>query len=337
MKRFTLRLILLFIGIPLQISYAQETVGVTPEEIKAYPEPNVTRLYGNTTLINDRIYRRVNDAIEIYDAPNGDYKSTLGQGFNFVTVLQFMDGWAEISQDAWVRADQLNEDVAQSTYAGVLLPEESLPYTAAWVLVNLYPSRTPGGDPSEANELLLRYTLVNIYTSVELDGWRWYQVGDDQWVHQTKVAKILPLERNEEINTEKWVSVDLYEQVAIAYEGETPVYATLISSGLADWPTNEGLFHIYVRYPRAIMSGGFDQPDFYYLEEVPWTMYFDEDIALHGAYWHDGFGYRRSHGCVNMSITDAHWLYEFTASEFDFEVANDTGAAVLVYSSDDYK
>ena len=337
MKRVALGLILLLLMIPVQITYAQETVGVTADIIEAYPEPDVTRLYGNDTLINDRIYRRINEAIELYDAPNGNYKRTLAEGFNFVTVLRFVDGWAEISQGTWVRADQLSEDVSQSTYAGVLLPEEGLPYTAAWILVNLYPSRTPGGDPSEANELLLRYTLVNIYASVELEGWRWYQIGEGKWVHQTKMAKILPLERSEDIDTEKWVSVDLYEQVAIAYEGETPVYATLISSGLADWPTNEGLFHIYVRYPRAIMSGGFDQPDFYYLEEVPWTMYFDEDIALHGAYWHDGFGYRRSHGCVNMSITDAHWLYEFTASEFDFEVANDTGAAVLVYSSGDYK
>ena len=43
------------------------------------------------------------------------------------------------------------------------------------------------------------------------------------------------------------------------------------------------------------------QDDFYYLEDVPWTMYFDEARALHGAYWHNGFGYPHSHGCVNLS------------------------------------
>ena len=105
----------------------------------------------------------------------------------------------------------------------------------------------------------------------------------------------------------------------------TPVFATLVSSGLKDWPTNEGLFHVYVRYPRTLMSGREGKPDFYSLQEVPWTQYFDHDIGLHGTYWHDGFGYRHSHGCVNLSITDAHWLYNWASSEIDLTVSNDTG------------
>ena len=57
--------------------------------------------------------------------------------------------------------------------------------------------------------------------------------------------------------------------------------------------------------------------DFYYLEDVPWTMYYDEARALHGAYWHNFFGYPQSHGCVNLSDGDAHWLYNW-ASVGDF-------------------
>jgi len=56
-----------------------------------------------------------------------------------------------------------------------------------------------------------------------------------------------------------------------------------------------------------VVSWGTVGEDFYSLEEVPWTMFFDEGRALHGAYWHDSFGYRRSHSCVNLSITDAKW------------------------------
>ncbi|MBC7814681.1 MAG: L,D-transpeptidase, partial [Burkholderiales bacterium] len=82
--------------------------------------------------------------------------------------------------------------------------------------------------------------------------------------------------------------------------------------------------------------GAEGQSDFYFLEEVPWTMYFDNDIGLHGTYWHDGFGYRRSHGCVNLSITDANWLFQWAESEFDPNVPDDLGAAVYVYSSGDY-
>ena len=84
------------------------------------------------------------------------------------------------------------------------------------------------------------------------------------------------------------------------------------------------------------MSGAYNQPDFYYIQEVPWTMYFDGDIALHGAYWHDGFGYRKSHGCVNMTVTDAHWLFNWSEDEYDFANEDYTGPAVYVYSSGEY-
>ena len=67
------------------------------------------------------------------------------------------------------------------------------------------------------------------------------------------------------------------------------------------------------------MRGAFeaDRSDAYYLEDVPWTMYYDKARALHGAYWHNGFGTPRSHGCVNMSVGDARWLYDW-ASEGDW-------------------
>jgi hypothetical protein len=310
--------------------------GLSEAKIAEYPAPNVDPIYANEELLADRVYRRLDSAIEIFDAPNGNVIGGLAQGFNYVTLLRTQEGWAEISPDRWVRSEYLNEDVIISRFAGVKLPVEPLPYPMGWILVNVYPSKAPGEDPSQENELLLRYARVSLYDSVELDGWRWYQVGVDQWVHQTLIAKILPVERPAEVDTNKWVSVDLYEQVAIAYEGTTPVFATLVSSGLPEWSTDEGLFHVYVRYPRTIMSGADGQPDFYYLEEVPWTMYFNKDMALHGTYWHDGFGYRHSHGCVNMSITDANWLYNWASDEFDFTIDNDLGPAVYVYSSGTY-
>ncbi len=61
------------------------------------------------------------------------------------------------------------------------------------------------------------------------------------------------------------------------------------------------------------MRGAFeaDRSDFYYLQEVPWTMYYDEACALHGAYWRTRFGFPQSHGCVNLAPGDAHWLYNW--------------------------
>ena len=44
---------------------------------------------------------------------------------------------------------------------------------------------------------------------------------------------------------------------------------------------------------------------------MPWTEFFspEKGLALHTAYWHDGFGHAKSHGCVNLAPIDARWLY----------------------------
>lgn len=310
-------------------------VGVSAAEMAAYPAPDVTPLGPNEELLSDRRYQRVLNPISIHDTPGGSVVSSLAAGFNYVTTQGSQDVWTQINRDQWVLTEMLRT-VQPSRFAGVLI-DAPLDYPFGWLLVNVVPSRAPGEEPREGDLAMLRYTLINLYNSVEVEGWNWYQIGPDQWVEQTKLAKFLPVERPAEVNTERWVSVDLYEQVAIAYEGETPVFATLVSSGLAEWPTNEGVFNVYVRYPRTIMSGAEGQSDFYYLEEVPWTMYFDGDIGLHGTYWHDGFGYRHSHGCVNLSITDAAWLYNWAYDEIDLSVPNDLGSSVYVYSSGQYR
>lgn len=303
-------------------------------------EPNVTPLVPNTDLMHDRRYQRLEGRTQVYDTPNGNPTRVIEDGFNYVTVLGELDGWVQINGNEWVQTDFTQDtNYVVSAHTGVLLPPEGLQYPMAWLLVNLYPSPAPGANPSEAFDFMYRYTRVNIYDTVEVDGTNWYMVGPEQWVHQFNVAKLNPLtEIPETVDTDIWVGINLYEQVVIAYEGSTPIFATLISTGLPRWPTYEGTFHIYYRNPREYMSWGVVGDDFYSLEEVPWTMFFDEGRALHGAYWHDGLGYRRSHGCVNMSITDAKWMYDWvtdymgTARSADIE----EGPAVYVYSTGEY-
>jgi hypothetical protein len=311
--------------------------GLDADQIALHPNPAVQQVYADQSIVFDRRYHRVNATVDIHAAPNAEVVGRLDTGFNFVVPWTTQDGWAQIGTDKWIRTDALSTDVMTSTFAGVRLTGDELPFTVAWLLTHTRAAKSPGRDSASDNPLLLRYTTVYLYDTVEVDGWEWYQIGVNQWVKQTQVAQMLPIERPEDVDTERWFSIDLYEQVLIAYEDETPVYATLVSSGMADWPTNEGLFHVYIRYPRTIMSGAYGQPDFYYLQEVPWTMYFDNDIALHGAYWHDGFGFRRSHGCVNLSVMDAYLMYEWAKPEFDLSVPNDTGPAVYVYSSGMYR
>jgi hypothetical protein len=343
MKHIPLTIILLLSGVFISVipAAAQENVsvqGVSPEVIEEYPEPDVIPLRIDENILYDRAYRRVEGELALYDNAGGALVNNMGTGFNYITLAGAgtQGEWSQISRDRWIPTSHLTENVQISRFAGVKLPEDGLPYTMAWTLRHLRPSETPGGEASQENPFLYRYTRVNIYTTRTVDGYNWYQVGENQWVHQFNVAKILPVDRPADVNTDKWVSVDLYEQVLVAYEGTTPVFATLVSSGLPQWSTNEGVFNVYLRRERTTMSGAYNQPDFYYLQEVPWTMFYDGDIALHGTYWHDGFGYRQSHGCVNLSITDAHWLYEWSADVRDFSVEGSPDLSVYVYSSGEY-
>ena len=111
---------------------------------------------------------------------------------------------------------------------------------------------------------------------------------------------------------ERWVHVDLSEQVLVAYQGDTPVFTTLVSTGREPGMTPIGVHRLQSKHVATSMR---DQPiedDAYSIEDVPWTQYFHNSVALHGAFWHGGFGLIRSHGCVNLSPSDARWLFGFT-------------------------
>jgi len=107
----------------------------------------------------------------------------------------------------------------------------------------------------------------------------------------------------------RWIDVDLTNQMVYAYEGDAIVNSFLVSTGTSMTPTVTGKFKIWIKLRKTDMSG----PG-YYLPDVPYTMYFYKGYGLHGTYWHSNFGTPMSHGCVNLSIPDAEWLY-YWASE----------------------
>jgi hypothetical protein len=111
----------------------------------------------------------------------------------------------------------------------------------------------------------------------------------------------------------KWIHVDLAEQTLVAYEGNDPVFATLVSSGKGkEFATPIGLFQIREKHISITMSGPDPDHGVYEVGEVPWTLYYHDSYALHGAYWHDDFGQTRSHGCTNIAPADARWLFYWT-------------------------
>jgi LysM repeat protein len=104
----------------------------------------------------------------------------------------------------------------------------------------------------------------------------------------------------------KWIDVDLSAQTLTAYQDGQAVFTARVSTGTWRTPTVVGTYHIYVKHASARMRGpGYDLPD------VPYVMYFYQGYGLHGAYWHDNFGTPMSHGCVNLSVDDARWLFNW--------------------------
>ena len=104
----------------------------------------------------------------------------------------------------------------------------------------------------------------------------------------------------------KRIEVSLSTQTLNAWQGDTLVLSTYISSGTYDYPTVQGHFQIYNKLPSQRMYGpGYDIPG------VPWVMYFWADYALHGAFWHNNFGTPMSHGCINLRTDQAEFLYNW--------------------------
>jgi hypothetical protein len=138
-----------------------------------------------------------------------------------------------------------------------------------------------------------------------------YRIGAAEWIAASDVRVFQPAPPPPMLEPgERWIDVDLDTQILVAFEGELPVYATLVSSGGTTTPTETGVYRMWLKESEADMKG-LNGEDPYSVATVPWTQFFspEKGLALHTAYWHDQFGTRRSHGCVNLAPRDARWLY----------------------------
>jgi hypothetical protein len=124
-------------------------------------------------------------------------------------------------------------------------------------------------------------------------------------------------------DSSKWMEVDLTNQMFRAWEGETLVYETVAATGRPAAPTLTGQWDTYSHLRYDDMSGATPDQGDYELEDVPYVMYYDRGYAIHGTYWHQNFGWPQSAGCVNLTIADAAWAYNWA----------DLGTTVYVHGS----
>ncbi len=182
-------------------------------------------------------------------------------------------------------------------------------------LVDIGNSRTgPGLNYPNTGKTYYRNTLVQVFAIAKANETDWFQIGINEWLERRYIRIV-------QINTtppqgvigNRWIEVNLLEQTLAVYDQSQLVYATMIATGVDPFFTKPGLFQIQVKKDTETMTGSFtsDKSDYYSFEKVPWTMYFDGARALHAAYWRTLFGYAQSHGCVNLSPGDSHWLYDW--------------------------
>ncbi|MCX4245611.1 L,D-transpeptidase [Paraliomyxa miuraensis] len=146
----------------------------------------------------------------------------------------------------------------------------------------------------------------------------WWRVGEDAWIEADDLNEVHVVEPPPGVLSEfrlaagndQWFDVDVGEQVIVAYRGTSPQHATLVSSGRGS-PTPLGNYPVWAKVAIMDMANQEYEDKPYMVQGVPWVMLFQGHNALHGAYWHDGFGKRRSHGCVNLAPLDARWMFEW--------------------------
>jgi lipoprotein-anchoring transpeptidase ErfK/SrfK len=146
-------------------------------------------------------------------------------------------------------------------------------------------------------------------------------------------------------NEEKRIEVDLTNQRLYAFEGNNKIYDFLISSG--KWGrTPTGEFRIWIKLKYTKMSGGSKElGTYYYLPNVPYTMFFSNDkvpswrgFGIHGTYWHSNFGTPMSHGCINMKTEEAEKIFYWAAPDLGGKstvraTADNPGTKIIIYGT----
>jgi hypothetical protein len=134
---------------------------------------------------------------------------------------------------------------------------------------------------------------------------------------------VAPISPNVDPN-EKRIEVDLDFQTLSCYEGNNEVFYCRVSSGLnidpatgaindsLDTATPIGNLLTHWKIMSLNMTAGSFQSG-YSTPAVPWsTMISGDGVAIHGAFWHNAFGEKRSHGCINVTPEDAKYIFRWT-------------------------
>jgi L,D-transpeptidase catalytic domain len=249
---------------------------------------------------------------------------------NLVDIVeQVVGGVPEDANHAWYRLasgnyvhsggiqlveTNLNDTVLEIPSTGVV-GEITVPYADTTWAIN----RSPAPGP----RLYFKTThWVDQVVTDKRDGSLWYGCYDNLWNshYYTRPAwmRILTAEDLSPLSPdvpadEKHIDVVLDQQLLYAWSGATLVHLARTSTGQDGYETPTGWYRTFHKRPTYHMTGGYDASTTFDLPGVPWDTYISESgIAIHGTFWHNDFGTRHSHGCINLAPDAARWIYRWT-------------------------
>jgi hypothetical protein len=288
---------------------------VTAELIYTYDRPSFQgRRVGH--FHRDRLITLHEQLTSIYGPVNNPVWYRIEKGYIHSAYIQRVDGW------------HFNPPLTDIPIVNIL-GEVTVPYVRAF-------RRNSAGAWERVYRLYYQSTYWITGLEIGPMGTMLYRLLDDwlkvyYYVPAVALNPLVPASycpfASSLARDEKYIEINLNQQKLSAYEKGQIVLQTKVSTGTArqgdpkDKPTTTpvGSFRIRNKLPSRHMGYGALTDDIfaYELPGVPWTMIFHKDgYALHGAYWHNNFGTRMSHGCVNMRYSDAQWLFRWTSPEF---------------------
>jgi hypothetical protein len=212
--------------------------------------------------------------------------------------------------------------VEVSSFHGVRL-DEGLTLPLAFVRsssANLYTGDPKKSGLSIARKLAYREAVPLSGREVIVSGIHYLETAAHDWIRNERLVRIDRFKNRPgwASGHRSWIHVSILQQSLVMYEGEKPVYATLVSTGvdglgdpLETHSTLRGQFLIHTKHVSITMDSDAEGDEFD-LRDVPYVQYFQDGFALHAAFWHDSFGQPYSHGCVNLSPLDARALFHMT-------------------------
>ncbi|MGC4091265.1 MAG: L,D-transpeptidase [Polyangiaceae bacterium] len=210
--------------------------------------------------------------------------------------------------------------VTPSKFHGIALEEMGLPVAFVMQRGAFLWSGEAGGSLRPTRKLDFREAVALTGKNRRVDGIRWLETRAGDWIRDENLRRVdmpssLPAAAR---RGQSFIWVSIGKQALLAFQGEKPVYATLVSTGadgLGDPETTRstplGQFLVHTKHVSVTMSSDEAGAEFE-LKDIPYVQYFKDNYALHAAFWHDGFGTPRSHGCINLAPLDARFLFHWT-------------------------